>query len=689
MAFTKVGKTHLQDGAVSDSHVASNAAIQTSKLEDNLNFIFNDGSRAFTAPISGTIPTVGSHLTTKDYVDSKVGTAIAVSLSPLSINSEGVLSSLAKADHTHEITGFASDTHEHLASSITYDPLLTGSLFESTNFQGVVDEISEIHKLTNEPSGFVNRTDSVLSFNDATRTFTIAPTGTEYVMFVRGRKHVISTPQSIDIPDVHGANHFYFDIDGNLQRSSTFPSNMLFQQAYVCNVYWNLAGQYALFVADERHGVTMDGGTHYYLHSTAGSQYVSGLGVTPIGLDADGNLATSAKIAVANGVICDEDIVFSITSGSPETLSPVAQIPVWYRIGAGNGNWSRKAADDYPLIHATAGVVYTNINGLPPINRFNPATSEWELTEVENPNNFICIHILATTSIIAPIFALQGTEAYPTATAAGSGASEEIDAILSTSSLPAGELLLLYSLIFECSATMSNTPKARLVSINAETPYINYIGAKYSKNLVSNNHSILRGLTHDDHLQYAKTVGATRATFNVNAPSNGQTLMYSGGQWVNTSQGEAAVPIIKQIVSGMIPFASGTNVIPYDDTIPATTEGAQILSVAVNSSDITSTFIINFSFVAEISSNSKILTASVFRDSTLVGVSTQFFPSSGKPGIMAMTLHDTPGSTGQVIYTIRIGADTSSTWKINKDDATAGAFGSDVLKHNGFTIMEY
>lgn len=77
MALTKLrGNAQISVLSIDDSLVSATAGIQTSKLADAVKFIFADGSRAFTAPVSGVAPTIAAHLATKGYVD---GISIAFS----------------------------------------------------------------------------------------------------------------------------------------------------------------------------------------------------------------------------------------------------------------------------------------------------------------------------------------------------------------------------------------------------------------------------------------------------------------------------------------------------------------------------------------------------------------------------------------------------------------------------------
>ncbi len=597
------------------------------------------------------------------------------------------------------------------AEDVMFDK--TGTPFVSDQIQGAVEEISsslgtandaitelntsvtkinDIYQSTNEPTGFANRSASVISFDKTTRTFTIAPTDGSYTIFVRGQKFTISDSISVTVPDVHGPSWIYFDETATLLVSNTFPSNLITHLVFVCEVYWDSSIQDALFCGDERHGIVMDGATHSYLHSTEGTKYVRGLKLTLNQVNGDGSSDNDIKIALTDGAISDEDISFSITNGVNQQLSVIAQLPVWYREGAGAGIWHRlSTVNDFPFINHLSGLNYNGINNLPPINNFNSGTGVWELTEVSNPNNFICIHIVATTAFYpGPVFAIQGSAAYSSASLAAQGASEELEVILGSSSgLPTPEFVPLHTIILECNATFTNSALSRIVSANPTIDAITYIGAKYSKNVVRNVHSTQRGLANDDHLQYAKTTGGSRASFNINAPSNGQILTYTGNEWINTSVAEQAAPVIKNMVVGDIVYATGTNQIPYDNTPPLITEGAQFWSQSFTPSADTSKILIQMSPLIESSVKDKVCIVSIFRGTTLIGVITKATSTNNVSEQMPIQLVDAPNTTQTTTYTARIGLSAAGTWKINKNDGSNGSFGSDILKHNGFSIIEF
>jgi phage-related tail fiber protein len=71
MSQTKI-RAHSQilPNSITDLEISATAAIQTTKLADAARLMMNDGTVAFTAPVTGVDPTLPQHLATKNYVDS-------------------------------------------------------------------------------------------------------------------------------------------------------------------------------------------------------------------------------------------------------------------------------------------------------------------------------------------------------------------------------------------------------------------------------------------------------------------------------------------------------------------------------------------------------------------------------------------------------------------------------------------
>lgn len=323
-------------------------------------------------------------------------------------------------------------------------------------FTGGFDEIGTqdltIFEDMSEPTGFVNRTSSIMSFSNLLRTFAIAPVSGSYDVYFKGSKLTITTPLSVSIPNLSGNYYFYIDIDGVLKYLTTFNLVLISSVAYCSVIYWNAdAGNYVLW-GEERHGVTMDGATHAYLHTTRGCQYVNGSDVTyTLG---NGSLSTHMQIALSNMRIADEDIAVNIindpTPSNPfeQVLTPIAQIPIWYRI---NDHWAKTTANNFPMIFGTARAQYNFYNG-----------TTWVLQDAPS-NNKVCVtYVFATTGITEPVIGILGQAQYQNLAAAKTLVSWKN---LDYGDLPAPEMVLLYILYYETSTTYGNSVHSRLLEV--------------------------------------------------------------------------------------------------------------------------------------------------------------------------------------------------------------------------------
>lgn len=249
-------------------------------------------------------------------------------------------------------------------------------------------------------NGFEDRSDSTISFTDGTRTFTIAPTGSDYYYWSNGFRWR-STGDTVVIPSTEGQHFIYYDGD-TLTSTTTFTETLITQFAFVCSIYWDNDNSEAIIVADERHGDQMPPIVHLYNHLTFGTRYETGLDPTIPVLDGSGDEDIHAQISFEGGTIWDEDIRYQIVDGSPQVLSPVAQIPVYYREGA--NNWRRQAANDFPVIRSGSNpddlLVWNDENG-----------GDWTLTTVTN-NDYLWIHFFAIQDINNPIIAILGQNEY-------------------------------------------------------------------------------------------------------------------------------------------------------------------------------------------------------------------------------------------------------------------------------------
>lgn len=317
-----------------------------------------------------------------------------------------------------------------------------------------------------EPTGFVNRTDSAISFNNTTRTFTIAPVADAYVLWLAGGEVYKKETNTVTISNTTGLHYIYFDADDGLLKSTTvFNTNIFSKHAVVSILFWQIDQQQAIYFADERHGMVMDGATHAYLHQTFGAQYRSGLAITGITADANGSLASHAQFGLQNGRIADEDIEITITDNLPQELSTVAQLPVFYRQGAAT-NWYKTTADNYPLLLPGDSIYYTGTSR-PAYN--HEVAGTWSIDEVAN-NRFFLIHVLATNNINEPVIVVLGNT-YQTKSAVRAGAQTELANI---TGLPFAEFVPLATVIYEAADAYANSANARVVSAEDGGSYIDW-----------------------------------------------------------------------------------------------------------------------------------------------------------------------------------------------------------------------
>ena len=339
---------------------------------------------------------------------------------------------------------------------------------------------------TKEPTGFINRTDSTISFVDGTRTFTIQPVTTSFNFYIKGTKFTKSTAQTIVIPNLSGNHYIYFDTAGTLQSTQVFSNDIIEIYSFVSVIYWNAVNSSHTYFGDERHGITMDGATHLYLHTVFGAQYILGLALQGFSVDGTGDVNSDAQFTSDAGAIRDEDIY--------HTMSAQTQIPILYRIGQ---LWNKKTADAFPIIYSgTAG--YTGSAGRLPYNELNGGGS-WQLTEVTS-TDLVLVHFFATNDKENPVIGIQGIAKYGSPSAARTSANSEISQL---TGLPFTEFVAIGSVIFQTATAYANTVKGRVRTTDTGSDYVDFRGTQlYSPAGTATDHGLLSGLADDDHIQY-------------------------------------------------------------------------------------------------------------------------------------------------------------------------------------------
>lgn len=314
--------------------------------------------------------------------------------------------------------------------------------------------------LTNaEVTGFVNQTDSTMSFTEGTRTFSIAPTATYFDVWQNGIKYTKTAEETLVITDVEGVHFIYYNL--GVLTDIVNPTNSevgiaIRTLGLVMYIYWDATNKKGVYVGEERHGLVMDGDTHALVHFKEGMSYITGLAPTDILVDEDGSSDTHAQVGTTLGLVMDEDISVHISA-----IASTTGYRVMYRDGV-NGYWRHEDVSGFPMINASAGRPYWN----------EYTGGSWQRTETSD-RDFMLVHIFASTSIDDPIFIIMGQNEYGNKGDARDGALVELDSLLLDISLTA-EIKSMASIIVQCRSSYGNAVKARFVSTDDGDDFIDY-----------------------------------------------------------------------------------------------------------------------------------------------------------------------------------------------------------------------
>jgi hypothetical protein len=459
-------------GTVSDisNHGISDLSDVTINDASDGDFLRYNGSNWINDPVNLTTDTVGDYISTVTE-----GNGISVT----NTGGEGATPNIA-------LDAVLNDLNDVTITTATNGQILE---FNGTNWVNSV-------RPSNEPMGHEDKSESTISFNEGTRTFSITPVSTSFTVWCAGKRFVKTGTETVEIPDTSGLYYIYFNSSGVLSyRTDYFVWD---EDAPTAYVYWNEVDNKSYLFADERHGITLDWATHEYLHRTRGAAIANGFGVNNYILNGNGSLDSHAKLDIADGTFFDEDLQVDITHSNTPTantweqvLQGNAEIPVFYRV---NNHWKKDTATEFPLKQGASRPQY-NLN----------TAGTWSATDIAN-NRFGVSWIIATNNLNEPIIAILGQGSY---TDNGS-AEAEFYSSLNLDGFPIVEFRPLYKIIYACKDSYSNTPHASFTSI-VDLRSIIASDQGVGTTPVS-DHGSMTGLSDDDHPQYLRTDGTRTAT---------------------------------------------------------------------------------------------------------------------------------------------------------------------------------
>lgn len=180
-------------------------------------------------------------------------------------------------------------------------------------------------------------------------------------------------------------------------------------------------------------------------------------------------------------------------------------------------------------------------------------------------------------------------------------------------------------------------------------------------------------------------------------PTAGQTGYNSTLNTLETYNGSAWGPVVTTVTPGTVlqvvnyqtgTVATGTTLIPLDNTIPQNTEGDQYMSLAITPKSATSKLFIQSVVYLASSATGTFLTSALFQDSTanaLAAATAYAAYTNGGTLPVCINYYMTSGTTSSTTFKIRAGARDAGTMTFN---GTGGAQVFGGVSASSITITE-
>ncbi len=383
--------------------------------------------------------------------------------------------------------------------------VLVSELLDIADVDGLQTELNTLtaaiggQQASKNPSGFIDRTEIANTWDNGTRTFTITPVGANYGYYVQGTLYTNTVLKTSVITDTEGLWFFYWDTSGVLQntQSITVSDTAKRYSGVIATIYWDSTNSQQIYFTGDNavHENNISGQTSFWMQKIAGLLWTSGNALNTITVNQNGNTNSDAQFGVDIGTCLNEDQELSFGP-----VGSTTGLPIYYRSGA-NADWRLDTNAGYSVKSATTGSLRLAWNEF--------TGGSWTQTEVGNLDFVLC-HIFITTGQTNSILALQGTTDYNNLGNARDGALQEMKDIIALGGLPFIDFAPIGTVIFQTGNGYSNAVKARIRDTSSGGDYIDFRGITVgSEGTSSNNHSILSGLTNDDHFQYALLGGRT------------------------------------------------------------------------------------------------------------------------------------------------------------------------------------
>lgn len=177
------------------------------------------------------------------------------------------------------------------------------------------------------------------------------------------------------------------------------------------------------------------------------------------------------------------------------------------------------------------------------------------------------------------------------------------------------------------------------------------------------DHGALSGLGDDDHTQYLKLDKAGQTLAENLAVTDGKTIdgrdISVDGALLDTLASRGIIQVVNTQTGAV---ATGTTIIPYDDTIPQISEGNQYMSLAITPSNVNNKLLIQVVCNGE---TGQTLTAALFQDDTANALAAASGFSNNYMVSIAFNYFMTAGTTSSTTFKVRMGGSAAGTTTFN------------------------
>lgn len=209
------------------------------------------------------------------------------------------------------------------------------------------------------------------------------------------------------------------------------------------------------------------------------------------------------------------------------------------------------------------------------------------------------------------------------------------------------------------ASNVTNTPAGNIVATNVQTALNELDSEKVPKGSVTTS-----SLTQSTNKLLGRSTASTGAIEELTVGSN---LTLSAGTLSANNQLSGTRQLAQMVTFQTGAVATGTTLIPADNTIPQITEGDQYMTQVITPTNALSTLEIDVTFIFAHSAASSTITAALFQDATANALAAAFvtIPFAGYTNTLTFTYTMVAGTTSATTFRVRSGADSAGTTTFN------------------------